>query len=299
MTAGQPTQPPTNKPLTPSHVEWLTLIRYQAREADARSREPMPLASLSINEFHDAVEAMLGLITEHCQITRPNRSDFDKLFDAVATHFPALTHHRAPLIALNTARVNFKHHGNAPDKRTVEQRRGNAMDFLSEATRICLDQDFDAISMVTLVRDPEARAHLEEASAEWARGARQDAAQKLRLAFDRLIRDYEQRKVEYPGKTLFTTKPPFMPDGLDGPGGDEVGKYLVKWLAALDERYRLLALGIDLRRYAVFAAYAPSPSGATCSSSRPRCALVRRTTTSMVQRFGARKAAEIAYLLGQ
>jgi len=35
--------------------------------------------------------------------------------------------------------------------------------------------------------------------------------------------------------------------------------YLVKWLAALDERYRLLALGIDLRRYAVFDAYAPRP----------------------------------------
>jgi len=154
MATSQPTPPPANKPLGPFHVEWLTLIRYQAREADEQSREPLPLATLSINGFHDAVEAMLGLVAEHRQIPRPNRSDFDKLFDAVAGRFPALTHHRTPLIALNTARVNFKHHGNAPDRRAIEQRRGNAMDFLADASRICLDQDFDAISMVTLIRDP-------------------------------------------------------------------------------------------------------------------------------------------------
>jgi hypothetical protein len=236
------------------------LIRYQARQAEEQSREPMPLATLSLNGFQDAVESMLSLVCEHHQIPRQRRTDFDKLFDAVGGTFPDLNQHREPAINLNNARVNFKHHANLADQRTIEQRRDNAMAFLREASKVCLGQDFDAISMVTLVRDHEARGHLETAGARWASGDKQATAQELRLAFDRLVRDYEQRKIEYPGKTLFTTQPSvFLPEEMNEIRGSKLGKFVRRWLAALDERSRLLALRIDLRGYAIFNAYCPAP----------------------------------------
>jgi hypothetical protein len=94
--------------LTQPHVEWLSLIRYQAITAVEQSRLPMPLAMLSINGFHDAVEAMLGLVAEHRQVAVKNKGDFAQLFDGVAVDVaPVLDHHRARLIALNNARVGF------------------------------------------------------------------------------------------------------------------------------------------------------------------------------------------------
>jgi hypothetical protein len=258
MTTSQPAQP-TPAPLSQPHVEWLTLIRYQARQADDQSRQPPPLATLAINGLQDGVEAMLNLVCEHHSIA-PKNAEFLNVFDAVAKQFPALTHHRAPLSGLNKARVGFKHYGNALDQRTIEQRRGNAMDFLRDASDLCLRQDFEAISMVSLVRDESARMHLETASAESAMGDRQEAARELRLAFDRLVADYEQRKIKYPGKTLFTTQPSvFLPDEMHAVKGSELGKYVLRWMTELDERTRLLALRIDLRHHAVFNAYCPKP----------------------------------------
>jgi hypothetical protein len=154
--------------------------------------------------------------------------------------------------------VGFKHHGNALDQRTIEQRRGNAMDFLRDASDLCLGQDFDAISMVSLVRDAQARLHLEAASVRWRESNTDKAAEELWLAFDRLIGDYEQRKVKYEGTSLFRTQPPTRPSDLD-PSRSKAGKYLDEWLTALDERQKLLAFGVDLRAYALFDAHTPSP----------------------------------------
>jgi hypothetical protein len=78
----------------------------------------------------------------------------------------------------------------------------------------------------------------------------------LRLAFDRVVRDYEQRKVWYEGRSLFTTEPNFMPRKGDL---KKLGvEKLVDWLKALDQRTTLLAFGVDLRRYAHFNANTPA-----------------------------------------
>lgn len=244
--------------LSPPHTEWLSLIRYQARQAEEQSRAAFPLANLALNGFQDAVESMLGLVAEHHNITRRNKSDFDKLFDDVSGKFSDLASYRAPLLALNTARVNFKHHGNETSRSTIERHRGTAMNFLADASRIGFDQDFESISMTAFVRDDEARGHLESAAATWRGGSADRAAEQLWLAFNRLIHDYEQRKVKYEGTSLFRTQPPSRPSDLD-PSRSKAGKYLDEWLTALDERQKLLAFGVDLRAYALFDAHTPSP----------------------------------------
>jgi len=114
--------------------------------------------------------------------------------------------------------------------------------------------------MVSLVRNESSRRHLETASAKWVVGDWPEPPRELRLAFDRLVADYEERKIGRTGKSLFTTQPsPFLPDEMEVVRGSELGKFVHRWLMALDERTRLLALGIDLRRHAEFNAYCPKP----------------------------------------
>jgi hypothetical protein len=87
--------------LSPSHTRWIALIRYQANTAVEQSRQPVPLSMLAINGLHDAVEALLGLVAEHRELTVKGK-DFDKLFDAVRDDVPAVAHHRTAMIALNS-----------------------------------------------------------------------------------------------------------------------------------------------------------------------------------------------------
>jgi hypothetical protein len=180
-------------PLSPHEAEWLSLVRYQALSAVELSRQPSPLGGTAINGLQDAVEAFLRLCVEHLHVTVSPRSEFLQVFDAVDQHPSvngALGGHRAGLLALNQARVGFKHHGNVPSPATMERARVNAQAFLDEACQLALDQRFDDVSLTAFVRDQEARQLVEAASTAWANGDADGAMVSLRLAFDRLVRSY-------------------------------------------------------------------------------------------------------------
>jgi hypothetical protein len=247
-------------PLSPHEAEWLSLIRYQALTAVELSRQPPPLGATAINGLQDAIEAFLRLCVEHLQANVSTKSEFHfhQVFDAVDKHSSvngALGGHRLGLLALNQARVGFKHHGNVPSPTTIERARVNAEAFLEQACQVVLGQRLEDVSLTAFIRDHEARQLVEAANAAWANGDAREAMTSLRLAFDRVVRDYEQRKVWYEGRSLFTTEPSFMPRKGDL---KKLGvEKLVDWLKALDQRTTLLAFRVDLRRYAYFNANTP------------------------------------------
>ncbi|MGH3719643.1 MAG: hypothetical protein ACRDRI_12565 [Pseudonocardiaceae bacterium] len=287
--------------LSAPHVRWLSLIRYQVMAAVEQSRQPMPLAMLAINGLHDAVEAMLGLVAEHRSVAVKGR-DFVQLLDTVLGDVSAVGHHRTSLIALNNARVGFKHHGNVLDEMSVERHRVGAENFLTDITTEALGENFDAISITGFIIDKEARRRVEAAETVWAGGDGPLAMARLRLAFERLIEDYEKRKTWMPGRTLFTTRPLHPPTG-HGVHDDRRMNYVEAWLDAIDKRMKLLTFGVDVRRYVYLDAHAPRASvlrgmgalslgmvcrprltrysvDATGSSSTRRCIWRRRTTSS-------------------
>jgi hypothetical protein len=240
--------------LSSDHVRWLSLIRYQAITAVELSRRPMPVAMLAVNGLHDAVEAMLGLAAEHRGIPLRNRADFLQIFEAVAGEVPEIAHHRSPLKALNDGRVGYKHSGNVLDRMTIERHRVNVMNFLVEASQHTLGQAFEIVNMTGFIADSEARGLVEQAEVLWSAGRSLEALAVLRMAFRRLVRDYEERKAWSPGRSLFTTEPQMRPMRLHGDPQDD---HIHTWLEALDERVKLLALGVDLTRYAYFEAHTP------------------------------------------
>jgi hypothetical protein len=260
-------------PLSPHEAEWLSLVRYQALSSVELSRQPPPLGGTAINGLQDAVEAFLRLCVEHLHVIVSPKSEFLQVFDAVDKHPSvngALGGHRAGLLALNQARVGFKHHGNVPSPATMERARVNAQAFLDQACQLVLGQRLDEVSLTAFIRDNEARRLAEAASTAWANGNADEAMASLRLAFDRLVRDYEQRKVWHQGRSLFTTKPSSVPrdQELKKLGIDKLSK-LVEWLKALDQRTTLLAFGIDLRRYAYFEAHTPIVGHTLSGMRRP------------------------------
>jgi hypothetical protein len=245
--------------LSPHEAEWLSLIRYQALSAVEQSRQPPPLGGTAINGLQDAIEAFLRLCVEHLQANISNKSEFHQVFDAV-DKYPSVNGafggHRAGLLALNTARVGFKHHGNVPSPATMERARVNAQAFLGQASQVVLGQRFEDVSLTAFIRDHQARQLVEAANAAWTSGDADGAMASLRLALDRLIHDYEYRKVWHQGRSLFMTQPTVMPRGSDL---RKLGlEKFVNWIKALDQRTKLLAFGVHLRRYAFFDAHAPA-----------------------------------------
>lgn len=247
--------------LQPHEAERLSLVRYQLMVAEQQARQPAPLSSLSLGNMQDAVESILGMVVEREHITISNRNDFLQLFDAVARTVdgdPSIAGFRPGVATMNLARVNFKHHGNQAESGTITRHLGSSKELIGVLVERVYGVRLDAVSLLLFVRDTQARSHLELAQSNWDSHKSQDAIDELRLAFDCLTRDYERRKAWHPGKSLFSTKPSFIPSIFEiRKSGKEMEKAF-EWLESLDGWVKMLALGIDMRRYAYFDAHTPT-----------------------------------------
>ena len=253
--------------MTPAHVRWLSLIRYQASVADELIRQPTPLAMLAINTLHDAVESLLVLAIEVRTLTPPDRKPtFMQLFDTVSKDVPGtLAAHRRNVDNLNDARVNFKHHGVALDQSSIDRLHVAARAFLADASRAAPGQDFDSISLARLIPEPSVRQAAEDAEVKWGAGDQHGAMLGLRQAFNLLVSAYE-RAYSSGSRSPFTARPPggvavdaqrmrtMAEFGALGVAGDNHND---RWLRNLDDRVRLLALGVDLNRYTFLDVHAP------------------------------------------
>ena len=245
------------------HLEWLTIIRYQSDLAENQAKEPEPLNAVSISTIHDAVESMLSLIAEVHRVTTRSK-DFANLFDTVSDHMKTqggdISGHRSAMIALNNARVGFKHHGNQSNKQTIDRHIANGLNFLADASEQGLNIPFAEVSLLGFVGDPKVREYIHRAD-DRSSGAVEDrmsAFEYLRLGFETLVQGYQQSKSYYPGRSLITTKPSLLPSVFDiRDHGGKVGEKAFEWLENLDRWVRILVLGIDVQEYTFFLANTP------------------------------------------
>ena len=240
-------------------IKWLSLIRYQLEMAEAQAEQPEPLNVLAISTTHDAVESMLSLVVEVRHVDVKSKADFIATFDAVNRAIgETIGGHRSQMNALNSVRVSFKHHGNRAEEQTIRRHLTNARTFLRVLAREGLDVNFDEVSLLLFISNEQVRSLLQSAKGNWSAGQRETAFQNVRLAFDELVRDYERRKSWHPGKSLFSTKPSFLPSVFDLRDSGKVAVKGFEWLEALDSWVRTLAFGIDARKYAYFDAHTPN-----------------------------------------
>lgn len=258
-----------NPGLTEVEAERLALIRYQLAALSEAIAAPPPINALAINLMQDVVEATLGAAIDHVPAKGlSSKPDFAQLFDAVnvALGAPAeLEGLRPAAIAMNTARVGFKHHGNRVSDQTLRRHYDVAVSLVETIVDKAFHIRLADVSMLLFVRDVQVRGLIENAEGREKSGDLTGALWCLRLAFDLLVAEYKSRKSVTGWRSVFETKPSMYPSSSAleksfGRTGRDHFEKLEEWVASLERLSILGALGIDLPRYAYFDAVAPKPA---------------------------------------
>ncbi|MHA6694677.1 hypothetical protein [Homoserinimonas sp. A520] len=252
---------PIGAGMTTAEGERLSLIRYQLLNAAELVKQPSPINTLAINAMQDVVESALGAVGEHVRADVKAKSDFDKLFDAVVAKLGSpneLTGLRSAAIALNNARVGFKHHGNQVRDETLRRHQDVAVTIVYELVRHGFGTELDLVSMLVFIPNEDARGFIEMAESLHKASDLTGAMTYLRSAFDVVVDDYANRKSVDGWKTIFNVEPRASHfHSVENWGWEKPLDELTSWVKSLDERLRLASIGVDLSRYAYFDAVAP------------------------------------------
>lgn len=254
----------SESPLSETEAERLSLIRYQLLSAQEALAAPPPINSLAINVMQDVVESALATAGERVRADVKAR-DFDKLFDAVVNKLGSpdeLVGLRAAAIALNNARVGFKHHGNQVRDETLRRHMDVTVTLVNELVTGAFAVNLDGVSMLLFIKDEQVRKLVQSADEASRDVDLVDGLFRLRLALDLAVQEYELRKTYDGWHSIFDTKPVFYPSNSDFEkfAGSEGRKHLdrvTEWIAELANTVKIGAIGIDLQRYAYFDSVAP------------------------------------------
>jgi hypothetical protein len=211
----------------------------------------------SILTFHDSVELFLYLACSELKINISKDIKFMEYWDKLQ-NLPDGTGlaYKSEMNNLNTFRVNLKHQGVNPPESEIEAARVNVSNFFNKYTPIIFGVYFDKISMADMVQYEPAREDLKQASTHMEQGNIRDALNRIAIAFDRIIVDYEERKQSVYGKSVFHF-------GLRDPhsihfsADDGTREYVNKSIEPLQKVVKLMGLGLDLRRYVKFSLLVP------------------------------------------
>jgi hypothetical protein len=215
----------------------LAFIRYVYEHGVDQAHRPHPFDTLSVLTLHDAAELFMHLALEHHDPQRKKQIAFMEYFSLL----PSLSG-RTPIERLNTARVGLKHSGVLPASSAIAEFPTAVLSFLGDNCHALLGIDFNRVSMVDLVRSDDVRAHLQSAEAAIVDGEGIKAMGELAIAFAKLTDIHELIGAPPEYLDQFPTAGRFWNTG-------EIG--------ALRSVVSVLALGLDLRRWARFKRLVP------------------------------------------
>jgi hypothetical protein len=214
----------------------------------------------SLLTFHDSIELFLQISVEQLN-TSKNEVTFMGYWDLLSkklsiTVFPQ----KESMRRLNKARVALKHNGTLPSKLDVEAFRATSNLFFEEATKLIFNMEFSQISLIEYVSPEEARKHLKEAERLCLTSDFEDATTEIAFAFDKMISSYEENKHEWGrGSPFFFGEDlTFLSSfhmGIDKHGHNDLGDFVDKVkdsVEAMQRAIKILALGLDYRKYSKF-----------------------------------------------
>lgn len=233
----------------------LSFIKYLYQDAVEKSKKPSPKDSASILTFHDAIELFLQLSVEFLNANPKTDIKFIAYWDIINQKLSGnQLLHKAPMIRLNKARVNLKHHGQLINKSDIEAFRVNSKNFFEDNTPIVFGIDFSEISLIDLIENDEVKQILKDTQDFFKNRQYKEALERLAIAFYVLISDYEKSKTRY-GKSPFligeSSRFILTPDLTSD------YREIAKSLKEIQEIIKMLCLDIDCRKYAKFRLLTP------------------------------------------
>jgi hypothetical protein len=234
----------------------LAFVRYMHGLAVDQSRQPEPQCAVALLTFQDSIELFFQLACEHLDVKTDRNTRFDQYWGLLDPNLQDAKLTQAPAVSrLNKARVALKHYGTLPAVADLESYRATSLAFFQENTPRVFGLEFDSISLVDMVECETARAQLREAQEALQRGDRGNALNSIALAFAQMLADHETKFQDRFGNSPFG-----FDDGgalLRGFALETEDRELRRYLARLGEAVRVLALGIDYRRYVTFRRLTP------------------------------------------
>ncbi len=168
---------------------------------------------------------------------------------------------------MNKSRVALKHHGTLPSRLDVDAFRASVTSFFEDSCPLVFGIHFKSISLINLVQYTNVRTTLEEASKSIEAGEKEGAIQKIAIAFDQLLDVYESKTQTDFGRSLFSFDHS-VSSVFSSPDDDaiadlasEVESFANDVESALENMQnaiKILALGLDYRRYVRFQLLTPS-----------------------------------------
>lgn len=118
-------------------------------------------AGLSISLFQDSVEHLVWGICKHLDVSAKDSESFVSLLEKVELATGNTVTGKARILELNKARVAFKHYGILPNPTEATKFRAYTYDFLVLACERYLGLEFDNLTELSLISDPQVRKHIE------------------------------------------------------------------------------------------------------------------------------------------
>lgn len=251
-----------------SILQRLAFAKYLFSVAVEQSKAPEILASASLLTFHDSIEFFLQIASEHLDAGKgqPNFMEYwDILSDAIDTD---TLPQKEAMRRLNKARVALKHSGTLPSKLDIEAFRAATTLFFQEATKLVFKIEFSEISLIEYISSENARNHLRRAENLIRNSEYNDAASEIALAFEKIIFEYEsdKRGLGVGSPFFFGRDMAFMSSfhmGLNRSEFPDIARFVdnvKESIEAMQQAVKILALGLDYRKYSKFKLLMPHVS---------------------------------------
>lgn len=212
-------------------------------------------ASPALLMLHDGVEMFLNLSVEHLQGTAPTRTEFDKYFVLIAEKLGQALPRQHALTRMNKARVSLKHHGLQPARADLEAHLVSGSAFFDEATPLIFGLDYAGLSLAEFVEPAGAREALLLAIGHRDAGELKAAAEQIAVASNAVFKAQKAGLGWAPRLPSLPSK--LRSAGRESPYVVEAVNYTADLGNSLASSMQMLALGVDLKRYARLMRFMP------------------------------------------
>jgi hypothetical protein len=224
--------------LSPSELAaQLSLVRHVYERGVDELSGPFP--AIAVLSFHDALELLLSLAVEHHSVAVAERAEFLELFDRTAAAVLGLQA-RDALVRINATRKAVKHKAIEISKDEADRCRNRAQVFLEANSPLLFGCEFFRVSGADRVTDDTVRSLIKDAETALDRGELTECMVGCAKAVDVLSRKHHLLL----GRHYHGMRP-------------EIALILSGEIGALEDMVKMLAVGIDYRRYVRFSLIAP------------------------------------------
>lgn len=241
-------------------IQRLAFSKYLLQKGNLESEGPDPLSSTCVLNYHDALEFVFDLVLTDKGINNNNLSFmqyFDKINEWLKNNGKIEISMRPSLAKLKDRRVNLKHKGLFPSKIDIEESKVIANSLFEELCKKVYELDVKDISLIELINNERVKGFIKKAVEIYPLNQK-ESIEKISISFEFLLRDYEQSKRNFFGKSPFHfgKKMTFLSAfHMKLKNDKQMNKFVdavKESIEAIQETVKILAFGFDYKKYVKF-----------------------------------------------